>query len=166
MVKNLIPWRKKENVPVVRRENMGDPFELLHRRMNDLFDEVFAGSADPFSFGLTQPLADAAPKFEVSETDREVEVKAELPGMSEQDVEVLLDETSLTISGEKKQEQEDKRRDYYLSEVRYGSFRRVLPLPPGVDRDKVKASFKNGVLRLTLPKEPGTARKRIDISAE
>jgi HSP20 family protein len=88
----------------------------------------------------------------VSETDKEIKVSAELPGMDEKDIDVSLTRDSLTIKGEKKQETEDKGEDYYRMERSYGSFTRSIPLPIEVDTDKVQATFKKGVLEITLPK--------------
>ena len=170
-MKDLIPWRRKgEGLAPSRRE--GNPVDVLHQRVNDLFDDFFAGFEDMFTSG---PLSRregkgrlAPPSFEVSETDDEFRVKAELPGMDEKDIEIDLEGTELTIRGEKKREHEEERRDYHVSEVSYGAFFRSMQLPAGADRDKVKAQFKKGVLTLTLPKtEQGKAqRKQIAITSE
>ena len=161
MVKNLIPWkRKSEELSPLREEEQ--PFEVLHRQMNDLFDNFFSGFGSPRGWPVDSP------RFEVSETDDEIRVKAELPGMDEKDIEVNLDESYLTIRGEKKAEREEKKRSYVLSEVSYGQFHRTFPLPSGIERDKVKARFKKGVLTLTLPKSETAKeqRKQIPIAAE
>lgn len=169
-MKDLIPWRKKgESLMPFRPKD--EPVKALQRRMNDLFDDFFEGVEDMFSFA---PLARRderwlreTPRFEVSETDDDFVVKAELPGMDEKDIEVSLEGDELVIRGEKKHEHEEKRRDYHVSEMSYGEFSRRIQLPTGVDRDKTKAVFKNGVLTLSLPKtEQGkTPRKRIDVTA-
>jgi HSP20 family protein len=161
MVKNLIPWkRKREALSPVKESDQ--PFEVLHRQMNDLFDTFFSGLGSPRGGPALGRFAggwpEESPRFEVSETEEEIQVKAELPGMDEKDIEVTLDESSLTIRGEKKEEREEKKRSYVLSEVSYGQFHRTLPLPSGIERDKVKARFKKGVLTLTLPKSE-TARR-------
>jgi HSP20 family protein len=88
----------------------------------------------------------------VSETDKEIKVSAELPGMDDKDIDVSLTRDALTIKGEKKEEKEDKGKDYYKMERSYGSFTRSIPLPVEVDTDKVQATFKKGVLEITLPK--------------
>ena len=95
-------------------------------------------------------------------------MKAELPGLEEKDVEVLLDNETLTIKGEKKEEKEDKGKGYYHVECSYGSFHRVIPLPAGIDQKKVQAQFKNGVLNITLPKaeEAKAKGKKIPIKSE
>ena len=94
----------------------------------------------------------AMPKVDMAETAEEFVVKADLPGLEEKDLKVTLDGDLLTIRGTRSEEKEDKRRDYHLMERSYGEFHRTIQLPAGVDRDKVKAAFKNGVLNVTLPK--------------
>jgi HSP20 family protein len=105
------------------------------------------------------------PQVDVNEDEKQIKVTAELPGMDEKDIDVALSGNSLTIKGEKQEETEDKGRNYYRSERRYGSFHRVIPLSAEVDQDKAKADFKNGVLRITLPKtgEARKRRKKIDV---
>jgi HSP20 family protein len=96
------------------------------------------------------------PRVDVSESENEYEVTAELPGIDEKDVELTLADNVLTIRGEKKVEREEKDKDknYYMSERSFGSFRRAVPLPAEVDEDRVEANFKNGVLTVHLPKSP------------
>jgi len=122
------------------------------------FDSADAGSAPIRSFGF--------PRVEVSETDRELKVEAELPGMDEKDLELLLDNGLLTLRGEKKSETEDKNRR--VSERYYGRFERQIPLPVEVQEDKISASFKKGVLTVTLPKstEASERIKKIPISTK
>ena len=93
-----------------------------------------------------------SPRIDVSETDQAIELAAELPGMEEKDVELLVQDDVLTIRGEKKLEKEDKRKDYHVVERQYGSFQRAFSLPEIVDREKIAAKFDKGVLRVTLPK--------------
>lgn len=144
---------------------------LFEREMSHLFEDFFEDFGMGFERGSLlrrgERLFEETPSLEVSETDDEFCVKAELPGMDEKDIEVSLDGRELTVHGEKKREHEEKKRDYVVSEVSYGEFRRSIQLPEGVDRDKVKAVFKKGVLTLTLPKtEQGkTLHKRIDVIA-
>jgi HSP20 family protein len=108
----------------------------------------------------------AWPSVEVAETDKDVRIVAELPGMDEKDVEVTVDDDVLTIRGEKKAEMEDKERRF--SERYYGHFERRIPLPFEVEDDKAEASFANGVLTVTLPKSPKaeTKTKRIAIKGK
>ena len=93
-----------------------------------------------------------SPRMDVSETDKEIVVSAELPGLADEDIDVSLSLGMLTISGEKKQEKEKKGRNYYHVERSYGSFQRSIPLPAEVDTNQVDAVFKKGVLTVTLPK--------------
>lgn len=92
------------------------------------------------------------PDVDVTESDTEIRVSAELPGMEEKDIEVEMSGNRLTIRGEKTEEREQKEKDYHVSERRYGSFRRMLTLPDSVDAAKVAAEMKNGVLSVVLPK--------------
>ncbi len=109
-----------------------------------------------------------SPQFDVCETDDKIKVTAELPGMDEKDVDVTLENNVLTVKGEKKAEKEERKHNYYVSERSYGQFRRVVPLPMGIDEDKIKAKFKKGVLTVTLPKTEQAQKsgKSIEISTE
>ena len=106
-----------------------------------------------------------APAIDVVDTDKAYEITAELPGMNESDIDVKFSDGTLTIKGEKRDEKEEKKKGYYLSERRYGSFQRSFGVPDGVDVDKIEANFKNGVLTVTLPKTPQaqTSEKKISI---
>jgi len=159
-VRDLIPWNRGRDV-TVRRGEEANPFLTLHREMNRVFDDVFRGF-DLTSFGSERVLT--WPNIEVSETDKEVKVTAELPGLEEKDVEVQLSNGVLTIQGEKKTETED--RDRLFSERYYGRFERQIPLGDEIEEDKVAASFKNSILTVTLPKtEKAQAKtKRIAIN--
>jgi HSP20 family protein len=168
-MKNIVPWRKNKesDSPVLYGDN---PFAALHHEMDRVFDH-FLDSFGPLGHGpLPRAWGPAAvePRFEVTETDDSIQVKAELPGMDQKDVEVTLDEDTLTIKGEKKEEKEQQEKNYHLSEVSYGQFRRVVALPAGIDKSKAKAAMKNGVLRLTLPKtaESRSRHKAITITPE
>jgi HSP20 family protein len=159
-VRDLIPWNRGRDV-TVRRGEEANPFLTLHREMNRAFDDVFRGF-DPTSFRSDRVLT--WPNIEVSETDREVKVTAELPGLEEKDIEVELSNGVLTIHGEKKTETEDK--DRLFSERYYGRFKRQIPIGDEIKEDKVTASFKNSILTVTLPKtEKAQAKtKRIAIN--
>ncbi len=108
-----------------------------------------------------------APAMDLVEKDKEYEITAELPGIDEKNVEIKLSNNTLTIKGEKQEEKEQKDKDYYLSERRYGSFQRSFQLPEGVDVDKIDASFAKGVLTVKLPKtaEAHKAEKKITVKA-
>jgi HSP20 family protein len=136
----------------------------FQQEMNRLFDGFFGRSAlEPFG-GLGEGWGLFSPRVDVAETDKEVVVSAELPGLDDEDIDVSLSRGMLTISGEKKQEKEKKGRNYYRVERSYGSFRRSVRLPAEVDTGKVDAVFRKGVLTITLPKTAeAKARKRIAI---
>jgi HSP20 family protein len=145
-IRNLVPFGKKD-VPVKREDE--HPFSLLRREMNSLFDNFFRGfDLEPFE----SRMGAFSPKVDVTENDKEIKISAELPGMEEKDIDVSLQKDMLTIKGEKKEEKEDKGKDYYRMERSYGSFSRTIPLPVEVETDKVEAKFKKGVLSITLPK--------------
>jgi HSP20 family protein len=157
MKDKLIPWRKREESLGMERSE--HPFEMLLREINDLFNVYYRGFG-----GLERRMARSA-GFELSETDVEIRVKSELPGLDEKDISVELEEDMLSIQGERKEQKETKNRNYHISEMSYGGYQRCIPLPARVDRERAKAKFKNGVLTLTLPKkEPAKAeRKRIPV---
>jgi len=146
-----------------------DPLLLLHREMNRLFDDVSRGAGGQ---ALAQSQASTQPSFfnasmNVSETDKEVRVTVELPGVTEQDIDVSLNDDVLTIRGEKKSEAErgDKENFHYV-ERSYGSFQRSLRLPYRVNSDEVQAAFQNGVLTVTVPKSAQQERsKKIQIQS-
>ena len=150
-VHDLIPWsRGSSQAPSLYRGDNMDPFLSLHRNVNRLFDEVFRGFDTPSALGRMAPPKGTWPSVEFSETDQEIRVTAEIPGLDENDVEVMLDDGVLTLRGEKKAETEDKDRQF--SERYYGRFERRFSLGREVEDDKVAATFKNGVLTVTLPK--------------
>jgi HSP20 family protein len=105
-----------------------------------------------------------APAVDIAETDKGYEITAELPGMDESNIGVKFADGTLTIKGEKRGEKEEKNKDWYLSERRYGSFQRSFGVPDGVDTDKIEANFKNGVLTVTLPKTPQAQRSEKKIA--
>jgi HSP20 family protein len=148
-IRDLIPWNRRRDVPVRRDEDF-NPFLTLHREVNRLFDEVFRGfDLAPFASDRFFDRAIGWPNIEVSETEKEMKVVAELPGLDEKDVQVELSDGVLVIKGEKRTDTEDK--DRLFSERFYGRFERRIAVDE-VDEDKVSASFKNGVLTVTLPK--------------
>jgi HSP20 family protein len=167
-MRDLIPWSRAETMsPAVYRD--ADPFMALHREVNRLFDDVFRGF-DTFGMGRFPSLASGRsvgwPNVEVSETDKEIRVTAELPGLEEKDVEVLLDDDVLTLRGERRSETEDTARQF--SERFYGQFERRIALGAEVEEDKVEARFKNGVLTVTMPKteRAQSKAKRIAINGK
>jgi HSP20 family protein len=167
-VRDIIPRdRRGERLPATYRD--ADPFMTLQREVNRLFDDMFSGFDMPFG-GMPSARArgwsSAWPNIEVAETDKELRVTAEVPGLKEKDVEVLLEDGVLTIRGERKSETEDKERQF--SERYYGTFERRIALGPDVQEDKVAADFKDGVLTVTLPKSAQieSKAKRIAINSK
>jgi HSP20 family protein len=149
---------------------MKDWFPVLHRhglrhRRPESFPEMMEDFwRDPFrSFFVDRE--EMFPVVDVSESDKEIKVSAELPGMDPKDVSISLDGNRLTLRGEKKFEQEEKKEDYHRIERSYGSFCRVINLPGDVHEDQVKASFKNGVLTVVMPKTEKPVGRTIEIES-
>jgi HSP20 family protein len=126
-----------------------DPFAALQTEMNRLFDDVWSGFGTP---AANMESVIAAPRIDLKEDGDNWYITAELPGLSEDDVEVTYDDGVLRIAGEKKQETEDNNRNVHVTERAYGRFERQLPLGHGVKDDQIDASFKDGVLTITAPK--------------
>jgi HSP20 family protein len=149
-----------------------DPFPLkaFRRDLDDLFESWATDLKLPDLGGWAR--TDFWPRVNVSETEKELQVTAELPGVDEKNIDVTVSGDQLTIRGEKKSEIDEKKdekgRAFRRVERSYGSFERTMSLPFDIDPDKVQASFKNGVLTLTLPKPPGVQKKskKIEISGE
>ena len=148
-IKDLIPWSNGGREVAVHRGADVNPFFTLHREMNRMFDDVFRGF-DLAPFGAPRALNGPGwPRIDIDETDKEVRITAELPGLDEKDVSLEIANGVLSISGEKKSESEDK--DRRFSERYYGRFERRIPLDD-VEDDKASATFRNGVLSVTVPK--------------
>ncbi|MEQ1954974.1 Hsp20/alpha crystallin family protein [Mesorhizobium sp. CN2-181] len=167
-VRDLIPWGRNNGnqLPSVFRDEDRDPFLSLHREVNRLFDDAFRGfdSRLPALGRFSSFGGGGWPNVEVSDGEKEIRVTAEVPGLEEKDIEVLLEDGVLTLKGEKRSETEDKDRQF--TERFYGRFERRIPLGYEVEDDKVSADFKNGVLTVALPKtERAQAKaKRIAIN--
>ena len=128
----------------------------------DLLDNVSSWFDDLFTepvFGRSTPAVD------VRETDSEFLMEVELPGLTEKDVEVKLDNNLLTISSHKEDKKEEKKNGYVMRERRSASFSRSFVLPEGIDREKIVAEFKNGILNLSFPKTPAAKPKMIDVKS-
>lgn len=151
-------WRGKRGL-------MRSPWRELtemEREMEDMLAPFFRG----FPWRLHPERAWRwAPAIDMVERKGEVVLRADLPGLAEKDVEVSVQDGTLTIRGERKEEREEKEEDYYYCERSQGAFVRSVPLPPGVDADKIKATFKNGVLEVHVPKSKESAAKTIEIKA-
>lgn len=142
--------------PVSRRQlgRLDEPFFSLQRSMNRLFEDTFKDL--PVATGDVS--AQLVPSVDVKETDKAVQIEAELPGVDEKDVQVTYKDGVLTIKGEKKAEKEETKGGYHLSERSYGSFFRSLTIDD-IDADKIEANFAKGVLKVTLPKAPAAESK-------
>lgn len=162
-MKELIPWKKNNDRLAFRRLGT-DPFGELSQDIDRIFDG-FLGDCSGRRNLLDRRLRSFMPEVDVTESDKEFRVTAELPGINEKDLEVTFADGSLMIKGEKRKEHEEEKGDYYHSERQFGVFERTIPLPSEVTPDEAKASFKNGVLKITLPKteEARSKRKTIPI---
>ena len=136
-----------------------DPFSDLRTTMDRLFDEGFSR---PWRFLNTQEYEASFP-VEIAETDDAVEVKASMPGVRPEEVDITVANDILTIKAEHREQTEDKKREYYRREIRYGGFHRALSLPVGVDADKAEARFEHGMLYLRLPKAEALRPKQIKV---
>jgi HSP20 family protein len=159
-MRDLIPWGRDRNVPSSSQSDNANPFLALHREMNRMFDDFARGFDFPMFSGRW---SGGWPHIEVSETDDQVKIVAEVPGLEEKDIEVTLHNGMLTLKGEKKSESQAA----LYSERWQGRFERSMQLGPDVDPDRVNAAFKNGVLTITVAKRPEAQRqvKRIPITA-
>jgi HSP20 family protein len=152
-ITDLVPWKKNETSVPVRRRRDEDAFLDLRSQMNRLFDDFFERpfGLSPF-LGESDLMSDFAPRLDISETDKEINIAAELPGLEPEDIHISLDHNTLTISGEKRAEKEEKGKRFYRVERSYGSFHRSIPLLNEVNEDEIDAAFKRGVLKVKLPK--------------
>jgi HSP20 family protein len=132
------------------------PFREGGAQIDRLFSEFAQGSGP----GGAQSII---PNIEITETDKAIEVSAEMPGLERKDIEISIEDDTLTIRGEKKVEENQKDKNVQLSERSYGVFYRVLQLPPGIDPSSVQATMSNGILKLTIPKPAKSAPKKIEV---
>jgi len=165
-----VPVSKQIASAPMRRPS--DQWQGFHDEIDRMFERMSKGFGFPsLRRAFDMPAFDTSfapsPAVDVAEDDKAYRITAELPGMSEKEIEVNLSEHTVTLKGEKREQKEQKDKDYHVSERRYGSFQRSFALPPGIDRDKVAASFENGVLTVTLPKtvESQKQQKKIEIKA-
>ena len=164
--RSLMPFSR--NMSMSRWGEDTDPFLQMRREMNRLFDDAFGGFGLPSLFRPELRQMPMAPKIDVSETDNEIQVTAEMPGIDQNDVRVLLEDDRLIIRGEKKEEREedDKERNYHVRERVQGAFSRTLPLPFTPDPNQIKAEFKNGVMTITIPKPQEVKQKQHRIEVQ
>jgi HSP20 family protein len=161
---------KTEAAPVTQPAKASDwqPFDVLRNQVDRLFSDFQSGF---FQAPFFRPMPDlesfwrrdfgfnVTPAIDIVEKDKTFEVTAELPGLDVKDIDLQLSGGMLTIKGEKQEQKEEKTKDRYVSERRYGSFRRSLQIPGSVDVEKIEASYKSGVLTVTLPKSQEAQKK-------
>lgn len=150
---SLVPVSTEHSI--ARREM--SPFYLLQQEIDRLFDGFSR------NFPMLTSASALVPSMDVSETDKTIEISAELPGLERKDVELNIADDLLTIRGDKKSEREEKGKDYHLVERRFGSFSRSFHLPAGVKAEDVSAEIAKGVLKVTVRKPAQKASKQIDI---
>jgi HSP20 family protein len=153
-LKPLIPVGSERGVT----RPVSNPFSALQQEIDRLFEGFSRGFA-----GF--PAREVMPNMDLSETDKEIEITAELPGLEEKDIQLNIADNVLTIRGEKKNEREETKKDYHLVERSYGSFTRTVQLPEGVNVDGIKAVMSKGVLKVTVPKPAPAQVRKIDIKA-
>jgi HSP20 family protein len=142
------------------RPESGMSFPRLRDRWERLFENLLSDPFRDLGFGNAGLWA---PDIDVKDRENEIEVRAELPGMEPNDIQLNVQGNVLSISGEKREERDDKGGDYTFTEISYGSFQRAVALPEGADPDKVDAQYDKGVLRIRIQKKAGSAPKRIAV---
>lgn len=161
---SLIPWRDKEQAPA-RSEDFYDPFGSFRRHVDRMFDDLLTGSLARFP-GFDR-LSAFGPSVDVEDTDKELVVTAELPGLDDKDFEVTITGDVLTIQGEKKVENENHNGGAHYVERRYGAFPRSLRLPFEASNEKVEATYDKGILTVRVPKPLEAQRpvRRVEVKA-
>lgn len=157
-LKSLIPVGRGRNAMAYH------PFANLHRELDRMLEDFGRGFPGFGSVSETMPQA-LTPATDVIETDKEIQITAELPGLEDKDVKIDLSDNVLTIRGEKKAEKEEKDQNYRLIERSYGAFMRSIELPAGVDAGAIKATIANGVLKVTVPKPAPAQAKTIEVKS-
>jgi len=155
----LIPWKGKEQQG---SEELASPLSVLRSEMDRLRDSFFR---DPFAVldWRSGSRRDWSPALDIAETDKEVTVRAEIPGVDPEDLEITVSGGQLVLSGEKKESIQQSGKDFFHMETRYGSFRRSVPLPEAVDPQQVEAECANGVLVIRLKKSASSPPKKIEV---
>ena len=152
VMKSLVPWSQRSS----------DLIEGLRHEMDDLVTRFFGGPREGNGWNLTEPWS---PRVDVEETDKEIRIHADLPGIDPKDVDITLTEGALILKGEKKDEREEKKKNYHRLERFSGQFYRQIPLPAGIDAEKITATSAKGVVTVTVPKKPESQSKKISIKA-
>ena len=142
-----------------------DPFQSFRTEIDRLFDSFLGGVPSLTAFRQSFSEAQMTPTLDVKENEKEIVVKADLPGMDEKDINLTIHNGVLSLRGEKKSEHTGERENYHVMERSYGSFQRSIRLPETINEDKAEARFDKGVLTITLPKRPEMvgAQKKIEI---
>jgi HSP20 family protein len=166
-ITDIIPWNRNRAL-ATRPQDVVDPFNMLGRDINSVFGDFLVDWTRPDRRlnMIDRQMGSFMPEIDVTETDREFQVTADLPGMDEKDLEVTFIEGSLCIKGEKREEHEEEKGNMFHSERRYGTFERLIPISSDIDPNKAKASFKKGVLKITLPKTENARSNRKTIPVE
>ena len=151
----------KSLIPIGRDRSVASPFMSLQHEIDRLFEDFSREFPTIAGNGATALM----PSMDVTETDKEIEITAELPGLEEKDVQINVADNILTIRGEKKAEKEQKDKNYRLVERSYGAFERTLELPEGVNADAIKANISKGLLKVTVPKPAPTQAKKIEVKS-
>ncbi len=158
----------KSLIPVGRQRGLAradNPFVSLQNEIDRLFDDFTRGFPSFPSLGGNGGMAAMVPTMDVAETDKEIEITAELPGLEEKDVQINVADNILTIRGEKKAEKEQKDKNYRMVERSYGAFERSLELPEGINADSIKATIDKGVLKVVVPKPAPAQVKKIEVKS-
>lgn len=150
---NLVPWRARET-----GLDIFEDLEGFQNEMNRLFNGTLHRPGKKGNGGALW-----APAVDIIDEKDDIRVRADLPGMKKEEIEVSVNNDTLSIKGEKKEEKEIKEKDYVRSERYYGAFQRSFTLPAGVDPQKVNAAYKDGVLEITLPKREDAKPKQIKV---
>ncbi len=157
---------KKENALERRKESNFSPLERFQRRMNDLFDDFFIDWDNDLPSTDTLASSKFMPSLDVREDEKNVYVDAELPGLDKSDINIEIKNNVLTISGEKKNETKEENKTSRRIERSYGYFERSVSIDSDVEEEKIKASYKNGVLSIEIPKKKGAESKKRKIQIQ
>jgi HSP20 family protein len=160
---SLIPWRNKQHDGMTAETA---PLATLRNEMDRLFDSFVREPLGMLDWPAFMGGEKWWPAIDIAESDKEITVRAEIPGIDPKELDVTVTGNQLVISGEKKESSEKKEKGFYHSEARYGSFRRAIPLPEGIDSEHVDANYANGILTLKLQKTPAAVAKKIEIKVK
>jgi HSP20 family protein len=152
-LRDLVPWRE-ESKGLIRL----DPVTRLQTEINRLFEGFFPGFTSDMSSELSERRLAYSPRLDLKESDKEIVVRCELPGISEKEIDISLGDDYLTIKGEKRYEEEKIEGEVTYHETSYGRFERVVPLSCAINQEAIDCTLKNGVLRLVLPKKAGVEK--------